>query len=65
MKNIAIITGGDSQEYEISLKSASNLTSFFNNVITSEMVGVKKPNPTSLFKNPPGNLPSAQIAKKK
>tara|TARA_B110000196_G_C20862487_1_gene528029 strand:- start:28 stop:720 length:693 start_codon:yes stop_codon:yes gene_type:complete len=42
--NLHIITNGFEEVQHIKLR-ASNLTSFFNNVITSEMVGVKKPNP--------------------
>ena len=42
--NLHIITNGFEEVQHIKLR-ASNLTSFFNNVITSEMVKVKKPNP--------------------
>lgn len=42
--NLHIITNGFEEVQHIKLK-ASKLTSFFNNIITSEMVKVKKPNP--------------------
>jgi putative hydrolase of the HAD superfamily len=42
--NLHIITNGFEEVQHIKLK-ASKLTAFFNNIITSEMVKVKKPNP--------------------
>ena len=42
--NLHIITNGFEEVQHIKLK-ASNLISFFDNIITSEMVNVKKPNP--------------------